>query len=271
MLDNYLYYSNEKQFELMKEEISKLSKELDNAVAKVEPLEQLSNSRKLSLSEAYEIQEQTIDLRIARGEKLSGIKLGFTSKAKMEQMGVHDLIWGRLTDKMRIPNYGNLRIRDFIHPRTEPEIAFLLKKDIEEVVGKGNVANYVSGVAAAIEVIDSRYKNFKFSLEDVIADNCSSAAYVLGEWKDFSVDSSNLSLTMSINGNLIASGNSNAILDNPLNSLLEAFRLAQQYGVTLKKDMVVLAGAATPATFVHKGDMVIVEIEKLGRVSLNIK
>ncbi|GMN09319.1 2-keto-4-pentenoate hydratase [Croceitalea sp. MTPC9] len=255
----------------MKQKIIEFSQVLDTAANIAIPIEQISNSTKLSLDEAYAIQEKSIGLRFKRGEQLSGLKLGFTSKAKMEQMGVHDLIWGRLTNKMEIENDGDLYIKNFIHPRTEPEIAFLLKKDISEAITKANVAEYVKGVAAAIEVIDSRYKNFKFSLEDVIADNCSSSAYVLGKWKDFTIDSSNLAMTMNVNGKTVQSGNSNAILGNPLNSLLQAFRLAEQYNVPLLKDMVILAGAATPAVFVHENDTIVVEVEKLGKVSLKVK
>jgi 2-oxo-3-hexenedioate decarboxylase len=254
----------------MKQELLKFSETLDTAAKDASPLQQLSNLTKLSLSDAYDIQKESINRRLERGEILTGIKLGFTSKAKMEQMGVHDLIWGRLTDKMSISNNGTLELSSFIHPRAEPEIAYLLKQDITELINSKNVSQYVSSVCAAIEIIDSRYENFKFSLEDVIADNCSSSAYVLGDWKDFSTDASNLEMTLKVNNKVVHSGNSSAILGNPLNSLLEAFRLANQYKVQLKKDMVILAGAATPAVFIKKNDAVEVEVNNLGKVSLNV-
>ncbi len=255
----------------MKHKNIKYSILLDAAAKNVNPVEQISKNDKITLDEAYAIQKNSIATRLERGERLSGIKLGFTSKAKMEQMGVHDLIWGRLTDGMEIKNGGDLILNNFIHPRVEPEIAYLLEKDIAEPISEDNVLDYVSNVAAAIEIIDSRYKNFKFSLEDVIADNCSSSGYVIGDWKDFSIDVSNLQMKLQVDDKVVQSGNSSAILGNPLNSLLEAFRLANQYGVHLKKGMVILAGAATPAVFVKENNFVAVEVENLGRVSLNVK
>lgn len=255
----------------MKQEIIQFSEQLDNAAVDAVAVEQLSNTHTISLSDAYKIQEASIARRVERGEKLSGIKLGFTSKAKMEQMGVHDLIWGRLTNRMQIQNHSKLHLTKFIHPRAEPEVAFLLKKDITTAITTANVGEFVSGVTAAIEIIDSRYKNFKFSLEDVIADNCSSTAYVLGAWQDFNTDSSNLEITMKVNDVVVQKGNSNQILGNPLNSLLEAFRLANQYNLPLKKDMVILAGAATPAVFIKENETVVVTIENLGEVVLHVE
>lgn len=255
----------------MKQLIKQLGKELDTAAKDSKIVAQLSNKHSISLSDAYSIQKESIDRRFARGEKLSGVKLGFTSKAKMKQMGVHDLIWGRLTDVMEIKNGGEMNLNNFIHPRVEPEIVFLVKEDVNELVNKENAFNYIESVASAIEIIDSRYKNFKFSLEDVIADNCSSAGYIIGDWHPFKTGVSNLALTLSINDKEIESGNTNAILGNPLESFIEACRITKQYNLHLKKGMIVLAGAATPATFVTKGDRVEASFEVLGKVSFLVK
>jgi 2-oxo-3-hexenedioate decarboxylase len=250
--------------------IIELSSKLDAAAQNARPVRQLSNTQALSLAEAYTIQKESVELRYARGEELTGLKLGFTSKAKMMQMGVHDLIWGRLTDKMKIDNGGELHLKNFIHPRAEPEIAFLLKEDIQGIVSREEVLSCIAGIAAAIEIIDSRYEDFKFSLEDVIADNCSSSAYILGDWKDKNIDVSDLNIALHLNGELVETGNSSAILGDPLQSLVEAIRLAVQYKVVLKKDMIVLAGAATPAIFLNPKDSIEVQVEKLGKVHLSV-
>ena len=121
--------------------------------------------------------------RYTRGDNFVGLKLGFTSYAKMEQMGVHDMIWGRLTNDMWIQNGDEVMLDKFIHPRAEPEIAFKLKKALDREISLEEIPDYIESCCAAIEIIDSRYKNFKFSLEDVIADNCSSSGFVLGEWQ----------------------------------------------------------------------------------------
>lgn len=255
----------------MQQTITKLSATLDDAARLAQPTLQITNNTKISIDESYEIQAKSIELRLSRGEKLTGLKMGFTSKAKMEQMGVHDMIWGRLTDNMHIENEGEMDMNKFIHPRAEPEIAFLLKKNITATITIEDVESCISGLAPAIEIIDSRYKNFKFSLEDVIADNCSSSGYVIGEWHAPNTDVSNIDITIGANGEVKASGNSSAILDNPLQSLVEAVRLALKYGQELKEGMIILAGAATPAIPISEGDTIEATFGSLGRLSFYSK
>jgi 2-oxo-3-hexenedioate decarboxylase len=197
--------------------------------------------------------------------------MGFTSKAKMEQMGVHDMIWGRLTDEMQYQNGDDFPFQKFIHPRAEPEICFLIKKDIDSVISLENVKDYVEGVAAAIEIIDSRYQNFKFSLEDVIADNCSSAGLVIGKWHSPELSLDNLKIDLMVDGEIVQTGSSVAILGNPWESLVAAARLAAQYGETIKAGHVIMAGAATSAVYLKTGQKVSAKVESLGEVSLNIK
>lgn len=251
----------------MEQIIENFSAILDDAAQIASPVTQISNSSKITLNQAYKIQATSIQRRITRGENLTGLKMGFTSRAKMEQMGVHDMIWGRLTSNMHFENEGYIPMNKFIHPRAEPEIAFLLKKDITKNIPINEVKSYIEGLAPAIEIIDSRYKNFKFSLEDVIADNCSSSGYVIGEWHVPDTDVSNIEITIGANGKVMATGNSKAILDNPLQSLVEAVRLALKYGQELKKGMIILAGAATSAIPIDVGDRVEATFGSLGSLS----
>lgn len=250
--------------------IENIAKILDEAARLSSPVFQISESTKLTLDDAYEIQEASIKRRIARGEVLTGLKMGFTSKAKMEQMGVHDMIWGRLTNEMAIGDNSEVSSSKFIHPRAEPEIAFLLKNDIIKEIEIDEVSTYISGIAPAIEVIDSRYKNFKFSLEDVIADNCSSSGYVIGKWYDPSTDISNIDISITADSEVNASGNSKAILDNPFQSLVEAVRLSLKYKQELKKGMIILAGAATSAIPISKGNTVKASFGPLGNLSFGV-
>lgn len=254
----------------METNISELAQVVDNAAKNAQSIEQLSLQNSITLKDAYTIQARSIERRIERGEELLGYKLGFTSKAKMEQMGVHDLIWGRLTTPMYVENGKSIDLSKFIHPRAEPEIAFRISKDIEQPISFDEAIDHIDGVACAIEVIDSRYKNFKFSLEDVIADNCSSSAYVIGEWNDPSMDISDIGMSMEINGQEVQAGNSSAILGHPLESLAEASRVLTKYGQTLKAGMVLLAGAATPAVFLENGNNVLVNCGPLGSCSLQV-
>jgi 2-oxo-3-hexenedioate decarboxylase len=248
-----------------------LSKIVDEAALNAKPISQLSLENEFSEKEAYEIQADSIAKRYERGEKLVGVKLGFTSKAKMIQMGVHDLIWGRLTDGMLIEGNENVWLDRFIHPRAEPEICFLVEKEITQEVSMEDIKEYISGVASAIEIIDSRYQNFKFSLEDVIADNCSSSGFVVGEWHDVDTPIGDLKMDLIINGEVVQSGSSKAILGDPWESAVAATRLCEQYGQVIPAGSYIMAGAATSAVFLEKNQTVKVEVEKLGSVQFSIK
>ncbi len=223
------------------------------------------------VSEAYLIQARSIEKRIERGEKLTGIKMGFTSRAKMEQMGVHDLIWGRLTDAMKIPDAGEVNFSKFVHPRCEPEICFLLKKELAGNVSRDQAFDAVESIAPAIEIIDSRFQDFKFSLPDVIADNASSSGYCIGDWQEPTLPIQNLGMILSINGNPIRHGSSAAILGDPIESLIHAARLSHAAGVQLGKGSVVMAGAATAAEFMKPGDHVRADVQSLGSVEFTIE
>jgi|SRR5690625_359047 len=245
---------------------------LDNAAKNASPVEQLSKKTQFSLEEAYQIQRLSIDRRISRGEKIVGFKLGFTSYAKMKQMGVHDLIWGILTDEMTIQSGETVDLDRWIHPRAEPEIAFRVKKEINRPIQLDEISEYIDQMAPAIEIIDSRYENFKFSLEDVVADNCSSTGYVIGNWKDLEFDKiSDLSINLKINEKVVEEGKSSAILDNPFQTIVELSRLASEAGLTIKKDHIILAGAATAAVYLKKENTIESELEGFGRVDFNIK
>lgn len=255
----------------MKHTNQELAITLDNAAKNAKAVAQISNAQAITLDDAYDIQALAIAQRYERGEKLVGLKLGFTSKAKMEQMGVHDMIWGRLTSDMQYQNGDDLPKSKFIHPRAEPEIAFLIKTDITENLTLENAPNFIEAVAGAIEIIDSRYENFKFSLEDVIADNCSSTGFVIGDWFPVETNLLDLKIDLKINGETVETGSSNAILGNPWESVVAAARLSLQYNEPLKKGMVLLAGAATSAVFVQVGQTVEAEIEGLGNIRLDVK
>ena len=111
-------------------EIAKLARTLDNAAHKARATRQLSENTKYSLDDAYDIQAASIQRRLDRGEKRNGMKMGFTSRAKMVQMGLNDMIWGRLTDQMMVEDGDTISIKNYVHPRVEPEIAFLLKRPL---------------------------------------------------------------------------------------------------------------------------------------------
>lgn len=244
-----------------------IAKLLDRASRYATAVNQISQNHTFTEADAYEIQRLSIEERIARGEKLIGLKLGFTSYAKMEQMGVHDMIWGRLTDTMLSENNSDIDLNKFIHPRAEPEICFRISKDIDREITLEEAPNFIDAVAPAIEIIDSRYQNFKFSLEDVIADNCSSAGLIIGDWLPVETNLSNLKMTLSVDDKIIETGNSDDILGNPWLSVVNAARLGVKYHEPLKKGMYLMAGAATSAVFIEHANKFKAEVEGMGEVA----
>ena len=243
--------------------LNDLAKKLDQAAANAISIPQLSSSTQLSLDDAYQVQKLSIEQRLSRGEKLVGYKMGFTSRAKMIQMGVDDLIWGRLTDTMMIQDGGTIDLTHYVHPRAEPEIAFRLKSPLAGIVTKEEALAAIDAVAGAIEVIDSRYQNFKFSLSDVIADNCSSTGFVIGPWQSADTNIDGLAMALKVNDTEVERGSSRDILDHPLNSLIEAARCVAQYGESLQAGQIILAGAATAAVALAPGQTISAEVEGL--------
>ena len=241
--------------------VSKLALLLDQAcrtaVAMAQPTEEF---------DPYEVQREVIDQRLARGERVTGVKLGFTSEAKRRQMGVHDLILGRVTDAMAVPDGGTVDLGRFIHPRVEPEVFYLVGRRIESVAD-ALAPGAVTAVAPGIEIIDSRYENFKFSLDSVIADNTSAAGYVVGPWQPYNPRDWNLGVVFELSGRPVHTGSTSAILGDPRRAVLEAARLAEQTGLTIEAGSLLLAGAATPAEPFRAGVHVRVEIQGLGSVS----
>lgn len=244
--------------------IQELARLLDDAARNAKGVEQIDPQGQMALTDAYEIQGASIARRLERGETRVGVKMGFTSRAKMVQMGLSDVIWGRLTNAMRVEEGGKASFGRYVHPRVEPEIAFVLKAPLTGAVTAVEAMAAVEAIAPAIEIIDSRYKDFKFSLPDVIADNASSSGFVIGPWCDPHQDISNLGLTLSIDGRVVQVGSTAAILAHPLRSLVAAARVSAAAGEPLQAGWVVMAGGATAAEWVKPGQYVSLEMERLG-------
>lgn len=251
-------------------DIEALAQRVDDAARNAKAIAQLSHSAHFSLEEAYAIQKLSIARRIARGERQVGVKMGFTSRAKMAQMGLADLIWGRLTDGMIIEDGGATPFSRYVHPRAEPEVAFLLRTRLVGTVTPLQAVGCVEAMAPAIELIDSRYEKFKFSLEDVVADNASSSGLVTGPWSKPDLDCSNLGIVFSFNGSPVQIGSTAAILGNPLRALVAAARFAAQADEPLQPGWIVMAGGATLAEALTPGLWVECEIERLGRTGFTI-
>ena len=254
----------------MAADIEKLARTVDDAARKAKAIGQFSEKQRLTEDEGYAIQSASIQRRIARGEKRVGIKMGFTSRAKMIQMGIDDMIWGRLTDGMVIEDGDTISMANYVHPRVEPEIAFLLKRGLGWPVTAAEALAAVEAVAPAMEIIDSGYRAFKFDLGDVVADNASSTGFVLGPWQKADVDLSNLGMILEMNGRPAQIGSSAAILGNPVRALVAGARLSAQAGEPLQAGWIVMAGGATAAEALKVGDYVRNAVQHLGPVAFAV-
>lgn len=246
-----------------------IAKKLADAANQAQAVEQ-SPAGTFNLKEAYDIQRLVVAERVEKGHPICGIKMGFTSLAKMDQMGVHDLIWGLLTTDMLIEDASEVNLSKFVHPRVEPEVCFLIKKDIDRHLTALELVDYIEAVAPALEIIDSRYQNFKFDLNNVVADNCSSAGFVVGNWSRDIASINNAYVGLSINGRVKQGGSTAGILGNPLRSVVQCSRLLAEREEVLPAGSFLMAGAATPAEALSKGDFVEIEINQLGKASFYV-
>lgn len=236
-----------------------IAERLDDAAIAATAVDQLAEE--VDVATAYKIQGLSMARRLKRGERRLGIKMGVTSRAKMAQVGVTEMIWGMLTSDMLVGDGGKLDMSRFIHPRAEPEIAFLIGKPLSGPVTSLEAFAAIDGIAAAIEIIDSRFRNFKFRITDVIADNSSSSAFVVGPWNPPDIDVGNLGMSLEFNGQPVGVGSSAAILGHPLRSLVEAAAILGRYGEGLQPGDILLSGSATAAEPLRKGTRVRVRVE----------
>jgi 2-oxo-3-hexenedioate decarboxylase len=255
-------------------DLRRLAIALTDAEVSAQPIAQLTLSTSLKLADAYAVQLASIDQRVRNGDGVVGLKLGFTSREKALQMGVDEVILGVLTGSRDLGATPEVSVSSMIHPRIEPEVAFLLTPEASQLdLTDPNVSliDHVTHVAAAVELIDSRYQDFRFTVEDVVADNTSAARFLVGEWMAFAslrhrLD--DLSVSLLADGREVGAGNTRAILGNPLDALGAVQRIASRYGHTLPPSAVILAGAATAAVPIVAGVSYEASVQALGSVTV---
>lgn len=228
----------------------------------------------LTFVQAYEIQQKLIERKEKEGLRRIGVKLGLTSKAKQEMMGVHEAIYGYLMDDMLAPEWEPVQYCDFIHPKAEPEIAFLINEDIQGTsVTAEDILKVTKYIAPAIEIIDSRYLDFKFTLVDVVADNCSSSKFIVGnKWvSPESVNLKEIGVYLSKNSVVATTGSSAAVLGDPAAAVAWAVNKLGETGRGLKKGEIILSGAITEAISFQAGDTILAHFAELGSVSFSSK
>ena len=221
----------------------------------------------LTLEQGYEIQELNKGKRLQIGEQLIGVKLGFTSIAKQEQMGLNMPIFGYLTDVMKVSE--TVSMKRFVQPKIEPELLFKLSRPLSEAITIDDVEDYVEVVAVGLEILDSRFRKYNFTLADAVADDTSAAAFVVGDWAapDWK-KIADLTGTMDEDGIRRTSGVTSDILGDPRMALVRLSEYVASTGQTLPVGSLILSGAFTDAIPMKEGKTYSAEVESIGSVSI---
>jgi len=227
----------------------------------------------LSVEEAYLVQQEIVHRKLNEGRRIIGPKMGLTSFAKMKQMGIEEPIYGYVFDYMLIENGGKVSLSDVIHPKVEAEVAFVMGEDLEGPgITGAQVLAKTEYVLPALEIIDSRYENFQFTLPDVIADNASTSRVVFGtalrKPEKFELDLVGAILT--INGEIKELGAGAAVLGHPAHSVAMLANMLARKGEKVRKGDVILTGGITAATKLNVGDIVTGKFDGFGEVSFTV-
>ena len=226
----------------------------------------------MDLDTGYAVQDLNLEHRLARGERLVGVKLGLTSKAKQQRMGVDVPLVAWLTDAMVLPEGAPVPQDRLIHPRVEPEIVFVMRDRLE---GPGVTVETamaaVGSVHAGAEVIDSRYRDFRFKAGDVVADNASSGFFVTGS---ASMGPDDLDLVAEpvavvVDGEEVDSATGAAVLGHPGEALALAANEIARRGRAIEPGWVVLTGGMTDAVPLPAGTSVTMRFGRLGSVTVD--
>lgn len=228
----------------------------------------------MDVDDSYRIQLVNIGLRLAGGATVVGHKVGLSSKAMQQMMGVDEPDYGHLLGDMALRENVAVHAGRFLLPRIEPEVGFVLGADLPgEGCTEDDVLAATEAVCPALELIDSRIVDWRIGLVDTIADNASSAAFVLGaaRVKPADVDLRDIPVTLYRNGEEVGVGRSDAVLGNPVTSVAWLARKVASFGVRLEAGHIILPGSCTRAIDARPGDLFSADFGPLGPVSLSFE
>ena len=249
-----------------------LGDELFEALTHRQTLEPLSiRYPEITIDDAYAIQDVILQRKLARGARVVGLKAGLTSHAKMKQMGVTDPVFGFLVDEYVVSEGATVNVSELIHPKVEPEIAFVLKHALKGPgCHIGAVLAATEFVMPGIEVIDSRYRDFKFDLKSVVADNTSAARFVVGGQaiRPEQVDLRTVGVVLEKNGEPVALGAGAAVLGHPAAAIAMLANHLGRRGQEIPAGSLILSGGVTEAVAVNAGDNVTLRVQGMGSVGL---
>lgn len=257
---------------LSPEIVAQLAEHLENAELQAYEVSKITDDYpEMDFEDAYDIQWEIRRRKVARGNKIVGMKMGLTAWAKMEQMGVKEPCYGFLADYFSSPDGAAIDTSTLIHPKVEAEIAFVTKAPLR---GPGiHVADVYAAtdfVLPAVEIIDSRYKDFKFDIKSVVADNSSSSRFVTGG-RCLPVDHMDLrtvGVVMEKNGEIVELSTGAAVLGNPAESVAMLANMLGARGEEIPAGTFIMTGGVTAAVAVAAGDSVTVRYHDMGSINM---
>ena len=235
----------------------------------IDPLTELLPD--LRVSDSYTVQLINISRKLDIGRSIKGHKVGLSSKAMQKMMGVNEPDYGHLLNDFFYKNGDTINTRKYFIPRIEVELAYVLGTTLPAPnCTVKDVLNATEYIQPAIELIDSRIKDWKIKLVDTISDNASSAGLIMGGDKVKATDFSPrlVGANLSKNGEIIATGAMGGVLNDPTIAVAWLANKVHQFGVTLEAGHVILPGSCTKAFDVNPGDQVVAEYDGLGKIDV---
>jgi len=225
----------------------------------------------ITIENAYAIQQRLNARRVQAGETVIGKKIGVTSRAVMNMLGVYQPDFGLLTDGMVYNEGEAIPANTLIQPKAEGEIAFILKRDLQGLgIGAADVLAATEGVMACFEIVDSRIRDWKIKIQDTVADNASCGVFVLGDRvvDPRRVDLNTCGMVLEKNGEIVGTGAGAAALGAPANAVAWLANTMGRLGMTLRAGEVILSGSLAAMVPVKSGDSLRVTIGGIGGCSV---
>ena len=253
--------------------ISNVIQLLDEAHLKHQSISPLTlKEPTLTVDDAYAIQVKRIEVATMQGDRITGKKIGLTSFAMQSLLGVDQPDYGHLLESMHVEEGAAISLSLLFQPKIEGEIAFVLKEDlVGPNVTVDDVLRATDYVVPALEVVDSRIKDWKIKLEDTVADNASCGLYVLGSNKVHigDVDLKGIHMQLLKNNQVINEGKGTDVLGDPALCVAWLANKLSEYGVSLKAGEVILSGALSAAVVAEQGDQFTAKFTQIGEVNVH--
>jgi 2-keto-4-pentenoate hydratase len=254
------------------EPITELARSFIGAEQRCVPIEPITSLYPdLTEADAYRVQMAVVATKVARGDRVTGRKVGATSQPIQQFLGIDEPIYGTLLESNRVANGETILLSRFIHPRVECEIAFLLGENlVGPDVAVSDVLAATQAVVASLEINDPRTREWKIGSREAIADNGVAARFVLGEQRlpIGDLDLPNTTVVLKKNGEEVASATGAAVLGDPARAVAWLANKLAEHHQNLKADEIVLPGSMTPLYPVGTADKVEAEFDALGSVSV---